>query len=92
MANQQNKHSENVPGPWYVDDQCIICGMCDEYAPASFRVSADGAQNIVYRQPETPEELAQAKDAMENCPADAIGNNGGVQKESAEEDQIASKI
>lgn len=76
MPNRNDKHPENVPGPWYVDTSCIICGMCDEYAPATFRVANDGSQNIVYRQPVADAELAAAKEAKEGCPVDAIGNDG----------------
>jgi len=76
MANQNDRHAENVPGRWYVDAICIICGMCGEYAPETFRASADGTQNIVFRQPVTPQELEAAKEAMEGCPVDSIGNDG----------------
>jgi len=30
----------------------------------------------VKKQPQTPEEEAQCKEAMQGCPAEAIGNNG----------------
>ena len=76
MANRNDKHTENIPGPWYVDMNCIYCALCGEYAPASFGPAADGAQHIVHHQPITSEELSAASEAKEGCPVDAIGNDG----------------
>lgn len=76
MANPNERHSENAPGAWYVDSSCIICGLCGEYAPSNFRTAADASQNIVYRQPSTPAELAAAQEVKEGCPTDSIGNDG----------------
>ncbi|MBI4879544.1 MAG: ferredoxin [Planctomycetes bacterium] len=33
-------------------------------------------QAVVFKQPVGAEELAQCKEAMEQCPVEAIGNNG----------------
>lgn len=76
MANLSDRHPENVAGSWYVDTSCISCGLCGEYAASSFKSSADGSQHIVYHQPVGDAELTAADDAKENCPVDAIGNNG----------------
>lgn len=38
MADVTNKFSENVPGRYYVDDQCIDCDQCRETAPECFMV------------------------------------------------------
>jgi len=32
MADVANKYAENVPGKFYVDDQCIDCDLCRETA------------------------------------------------------------
>ncbi len=76
MANIDNKLPENVPGNWYTDDNCIICGLCGELAPTLFRTREDGQVNIVYHQPSTPEEAEAALEAMDACPVEAIGNDG----------------
>ena len=76
MADVVNKYAENVAGAFYVDDQCIDCDLCRETAPASFKRNDDGGHTYVYKQPETPEEEALCKEAMEGCPVEAIGNNG----------------
>jgi ferredoxin len=76
MADAANKYPENVDGKFYVDDQCIDCDLCRETAPANFRRNDDGGHSYVYKQPESPEEEALCKEAMEGCPVEAIGSDG----------------
>ena len=76
MADTANRYPENIPGSYYVDNQCIDCDLCRETAPASFKRNDDGGYSFVYKQPETPEEQKLAKEAMEGCPVEAIGCNG----------------
>ncbi len=76
MANQNSRLPENVPGPYYVTNQCIDCGMCPEIAGAVFRRNANIGYSVVLRQPMNEQEIAQAEEAMTSCPADAIGNDG----------------
>lgn len=76
MADHANKYPENVPGAFYVDDQCIDCDLCRETAPNNFTRWEDGGYSYVKKQPESPEEEAQCKEAMEGCPVEAIGNFG----------------
>jgi ferredoxin len=76
MADAANKYAENVPGKFYVDDQCIDCDLCRETAPANFKRNDDGGHSYVYKQPETPDEEGLCKEAMEGCPVEAIGNDG----------------
>jgi ferredoxin len=77
MADPANKYPENVSGPYYVDDQCIDCDLCRETAPANYKRNDDGGHSFVYKQPESPEEEALCKEAMEGCPVEAIGADGG---------------
>jgi ferredoxin len=76
MADAANKYPENVPGQFYVDDQCIDCDLCRETAPANFKRNDDGGHSYVYKQAENPDEEAKCKEAMEGCPVEAIGNDG----------------
>jgi ferredoxin len=39
-------------------------------------VGPGGGHTYVLKQPETPEEEALCKEAMEGCPVEAIGNDG----------------
>jgi ferredoxin len=76
MADIANKYPDNVAGKYYVDNQCIDCDLCRETAPNNFTRSDDGGYSYVFKQPETPEEEAQCKEAKEGCPVEAIGDDG----------------
>lgn len=76
MADAENRYSQNVTGRFYVDDQCIDCDLCRETAPANFKRDEDGGHSFVFKQPESPEEEALCKEAMEGCPVEAIGDDG----------------
>jgi ferredoxin len=75
MAEVINKYPQNASGRFYVDDQCIDCDLCRETAPANFARNDDGGHSYVYKQPESPEEEAQCKEAMDGCPVEAIGDD-----------------
>lgn len=76
MANKNAKVSENAAGKYYVDDQCIACGVCEGTAPENFKMNSDGAHAYVYKQPENDVEENQVKDAMSSCPSNSIGDDG----------------
>jgi ferredoxin len=76
MADRKNKWPDNVPGSWYVDKECILCSVCADAAPRNFRMSKDEDHDVVYKQPESADEIAQCNEAMDNCPVEAIGNDG----------------
>jgi len=75
MADRNLKTPENVPGRFYVDNTCIDCGMCPSTAPQFFKRFDEGGYSVVYRQPQTAEELANANEALNGCPTDSIGND-----------------
>lgn len=76
MADKANKYADNVPGGFYVDDQCIDCDLCRETAPANFTRNANDSHSYVFKQPGTPEEIALCRQAMDDCPVEAIGSDG----------------
>jgi ferredoxin len=76
MADKGNKYSNNVAGKFYVDNQCIDCDLCRETAPENFNRNNDGGYSYVAKQPATPQEEAQCKEAKEGCPVEAIGDDG----------------
>jgi ferredoxin len=76
MADLVNRYGDNIAGKYYVDNQCIDCDLCRETAPDNFKRNDDGGFSFVYKQPATPEEEVQCKEAMEGCPVEAIGSNG----------------
>jgi ferredoxin len=76
MADKANKYPENVAGKYFVDNQCIDCDLCRETAPNNFMRNEDGGYTFVTKQPATPEEEGQCKEAKEGCPVEAIGDDG----------------
>ncbi len=75
MADIANKYPDNVPGKYYVDNQCIDCDLCRETAPKNFTRSDEGGYSYVQKQP-TADEEAACKEAKEGCPVEAIGDDG----------------
>ncbi len=76
MAVKENKLSENVRGKFYVDDQCIACGLCREIAPEFFGTISDTDTSYVRKQPTGDNEIELCVEALESCPVDAIGQDG----------------
>ena len=76
MADRDDKLPGQARGAFYVDGQCIDCDLCRETAPNNFTRNEDGGYSYLCKQPETPEEETQCKEAKEGCPVEAIGDNG----------------
>ena len=76
MADMNQKTPENVPGKYYVDNTCIDCDLCRNIAPGTFTRYDEGGYSVVFKQPETPEEIALAEEAKTSCPSETIGNDG----------------
>ena len=76
MADIADIVKENVVGKYFVDEQCIDCDLCRETAGANFTRQAEDGYSYVFKQPENEEEEELCKEAMENCPVEAIGDYG----------------
>jgi ferredoxin len=76
MADVAHKYPDNVPGKYYVDNQCIDCDLCRETAPNNFTRNEDGGYSFVARQPASSDEESQCQQAKADCPVEAIGDNG----------------
>lgn len=76
MPNKNDRLMQNAPGRFYVDNSCVDCDMCRESAAAFFHRNDEAGLSVVYRQPQTPEEIALAHAALEECPSSSIGNDG----------------
>jgi len=64
---------ENVEGALYVNDRCINCAACSNFAPQSFaRETNRDVYHYVFAQPQTTEEMDQARAALAACPVAAI--------------------
>lgn len=84
MADKTRKWPQNVPGVFYVDEDCIDCNLCSEIAPDNFRVEDDDEHDYVYKQPTTDEEQKLSLEALQCCPVEAIGEDGEAGEEVAD--------
>ena len=76
MADVANRYPENLPGKYYVDNQCIDCDLCRETAPRNFTRDDAGRRSYVYQQPGDSADEAACSAALEECPVEAIGRDG----------------
>lgn len=76
MAEISQKWKENIPGKIFVDQSCIACDACVLTAPKNFAMHEEDGHAYVIRQPQTPEEEAACKEALDGCPVEAIGDFG----------------
>jgi ferredoxin len=76
MADPSDKLPDNAEGAWYVDSNCIDCDLCRQTAPDNFVRNEENGYTYVAKQPESDEEEANMRDAMEECPVEAIGDDG----------------
>jgi ferredoxin len=80
MSEKPSQFKENVPGKYYVDQECIGCMLCSEIAPDNFRssvdIDCDSEYSFVYKQPSTEQEDDLCAESMDVCPVDAIGDDG----------------
>ncbi len=76
MANRREKREENVSGKYYVDHTCIGSKFCADAAPSVFKMSEGGDHAYVVKQPGDATEEEQAREAMQGCPVEAIGDDG----------------
>ena len=75
MATKEDKYEDNAAGKYYCDTECIDCNLCREISPDNFTNLEDG-YSYVHKQPENEEEEELCKEALQNCPVEAIGDDG----------------
>ena len=83
MADPNERVTENVPGPFYVDSACIDCDVCRDTAPLNFMRSFKRGYSYVCKQPESDSERDACDEAMAACPVEAIGNDGQPEPQKA---------
>ena len=76
MADPKTRWKENVPGPYYVDDQCIACDACVMEAEDFFEMNDEDGHAYVKLQPRSDQEREECENALEACPVEAIGRDG----------------
>lgn len=73
MADSKKKNAQNVPGIFFVDDQCIACDACVVEAPKFFAMNDQAGHAYVKLQPRTQQEINECENALQSCPVEAIG-------------------
>jgi ferredoxin len=76
MSDKTNKVADNATGRYYVDATCIDCDLCRETAAANFARNDEQGYSFVVQQPGDPAQEAACLAALEECPVEAIGNDG----------------
>lgn len=71
-----NRWPENVPGKFYVSNQCLDCDLCREVSPDNFARNEERGYSYVKKQPESPEELARCREALKGCCTETIFEDG----------------
>ncbi|MBX7210936.1 MAG: ferredoxin [Verrucomicrobiaceae bacterium] len=66
----------NVPGRFYVTDQCLDCDLCCDIAPMVFKRNDSSGAAFVFKQPVGETELLLALESLMGCPCDAIHADG----------------
>ncbi len=72
MEESAEKLPNNVPGEYYVSDECDGCAYCGMVAPENFEFDKPTNTYFIARQPQSMEETEMVREAMEDCPVDAI--------------------
>lgn len=76
MKTRIKLHSLHAKGRYYVDvNTCLCTTACEFEAPEHFAIDKNALTAYVYRQPETPEEDAACRSAMNCCPYEAISDD-----------------
>jgi ferredoxin len=69
---QRPQPDYNAPGKYFVSDVCDGCAYCASVAPENFDFDKATNTYFVSKQPTTSDEQEFVREAMEDCPIDAI--------------------
>lgn len=75
MADINERNPKNIPGPFFVDTSCIDCDLCRTIAPEVFHRDEESGMTVVHHQPVNEREIADAREAIESCPTESIGED-----------------
>ena len=71
-TTDQKKLPYNVPGKYYTTEECDGCAYCASVAPDNFDFDKETNTYYVSIQARNTEEEDFLREAMEDCPVDAI--------------------
>ena len=72
MDSEHFRRTENVPGPFFVDEKCISCAACWNLAPVIFKSHPIETFAFVFHQPANLSETELCLAAQKLCPVAAI--------------------
>jgi ferredoxin len=67
---------DNVPGKFYVGDQCTDCDLCRATAPHNFARNDEHGYSYVKMQPQTAEQEQLCREAAAGCCVETIHDDG----------------
>jgi ferredoxin len=73
---ERTASKKHVAHKTQLDGTCIDCDLCRQLAPATFRREDEFGRSFVFQQPASEEERVRAREALESCPTDTIGDDG----------------
>ncbi|MDH5580830.1 MAG: ferredoxin [Bdellovibrionales bacterium] len=73
MADKNAKVEQNVPGRFFVDENCIACDACIFAAQRFFAMNDDLGLAYVKKQPQNQEDIQECLEALDACPVGSIG-------------------
>jgi ferredoxin len=76
MEEKSDKLPHNVPGDYFVSTDCDGCAYCGMVAPENFEFDKSSNTYFIAKQPGSHDELEMVREAMEDCPVDAIRRAG----------------
>ena len=79
-STDSKKLPTNCDGRYYTTEECDGCAYCASVAPENFDFDKETNTYYVSKQPANGEEEDFLREAMEDCPVDAIRKNANHEK------------
>ena len=76
LIDFERRVPDNVPGRYYVGNQCMDCNLCREVAPTVFGRNDVSGSSFVKKQPATADETKRADEAVRCCCVETIHRDG----------------
>ena len=71
-----NRYPLNIPGKYYINNQCTDCDLCREYAPKNIRRDDRSGYSYVFKQPINQDEVDAVEKGVAGCPTEGVSNDG----------------
>ncbi len=88
QRNTTRKLPKNAPGKYFTTDDCDGCAYCAAVAPENFEFEKGTNTYFIGRQPAERDEEELVREAMEDCPVDAIQSIPDETDEARQDDVV----